>query len=123
MLRVKTSNPIVRTLISDEIGPIVEQDEVEKAIAKYFEEVYAIGGQNPADQEMDEVEEELKEQPSSDLFGPDDLEAAIRDCNFNKGLGPDGFDGNLLAKQTKDGVEVANPLADALRRQILLMLN
>ena len=30
------------------------------------------------------------------LFNDQDVDEAIKECNFNKGLGPDGFDGNLL---------------------------
>ena len=54
------------------------------------------------------------------LFNEQDVDEAIKECNFNKGLGPDGFDGNLL---TTDKAGEENPLADALKRQILQMLN
>jgi hypothetical protein len=47
------------------------------------------------------------------LFSDEDIENAIKECNFNKGLGPDGFDGNIL---TKSNHEVENPVADSLRR-------
>ena len=57
------------------------------------------------------------------IFTERDVEEAIRECNFNKGLGPDGFDGNLLTKLKQKGVEEDNPVADAFRRQVLLMLN
>ena len=29
-------------------------------------------------------------------FKQDDVRSAMRECNFNKGLGPDGFSGTLL---------------------------
>jgi hypothetical protein len=41
VLRVKTNNPIVRTILSEESGPIHEEDEVSAEIARYFKEVYA----------------------------------------------------------------------------------
>ena len=28
----------------------------------------------------------------------DEIEAALTQCNFNKGVGPDGFDGRILEK-------------------------
>ena len=30
------------------------------------------------------------------MFTPQDVEEAMRASNFNKGLGPDGFDGTIL---------------------------
>ena len=30
------------------------------------------------------------------MFTPADVEAAMKASNFNKGLGPDGFDGTIL---------------------------
>jgi hypothetical protein len=47
---------------------------------------------------------------------------AVKDCNFNKGLGPDGFDGNLF-NSNKDSDEGGQKLATALLGQILQMLN
>ena len=51
VLRVKTSNPIVRTILADEAGPVVEQDEVERLIAHYFDEVYAIDRRSQSEEE------------------------------------------------------------------------
>ena len=31
-----------------------------------------------------------------EIFTPADVEAAMKASNFNKGLGPDGFDGTFL---------------------------
>ena len=31
-----------------------------------------------------------------EMFTPGDVEAAMKASNFNKGLGPDGFDGTIL---------------------------
>ncbi len=33
---------------------------------------------------------------SSEIFRLSDISEAIKSCNFNKGLGPDCFDGNIL---------------------------
>ena len=31
-----------------------------------------------------------------DMFTPGDVEAAMKASDFNKGLGPDGFDGTII---------------------------
>ena len=51
--------------------------------------------------------------PTSPLFTVEDVVTAVKDCNFNKGLGPDGFDGNLLATN-KESDEGAQTLATTL---------
>ena len=33
---------------------------------------------------------------TQELFSRQDVVDAIKACNFNKGLGPDGFDGSIL---------------------------
>ena len=48
MLRVESGNPVVRSVIKDE-QLISEKDQVEQAIADYFQEVY--GGE---DHQMDD---------------------------------------------------------------------
>ena len=63
---------------------------------------------------MIEVEDNsVNEMVTHKLFSEEDIDNAIKECNFNKGLGPDGFDGNIL---TKSNLEVENPVADSLRR-------
>ncbi len=63
---------------------------------------------------MGEVEEDSPtEIVTHRLFSEEDIDNAIKECNFNKGLGPDGFDGNIL---TKSNPEAVNPVADSLRR-------
>ena len=120
VLRIKASNPIVRTILTEENAPIMEEGEVTKLIAEYFKDVYAIPSEERVadflDQMMEEVKQDLEEEPNNNLFTAEDIEEAIRECNFNKGLGPDGFDGNLLTKQKLKGVEEENPVTDSLRR-------
>ena len=41
-------------------------------------------------------EEEMAIDSSSELFKLSDITEAIKRSNFNKGLGPDCFDGNIL---------------------------
>jgi len=51
---------------------------------------------NMGAQEDDEMVEEMIN--TTALFSVDDIREAARQSNFNKGLGPDCFDGNVLSK-------------------------
>ena len=52
------------------------------------------------------------------LFTPQDVEEAMRASNFNKGLGPDGFDGSIL----KPG-DVSHRLTKEISAHILGLLS
>ena len=71
---------------------------MEQAIADYFQEVY--GGE---DRQMDDGADlllwerlERAAEANQGLFSDLDVVEAIKASNFNKGLGPDGFDGSVL---------------------------
>ena len=49
-------------------------------------------------------------------FSLDDIRQATKQSNFNKGLGPDCFDGNLLTKNEQLGDKVMQEIADSLNR-------
>ena len=53
VLRVKASNPIVRTILTEENAPITEEDEVTRSIAEYFKEVYAIPSEERVTEYLD----------------------------------------------------------------------
>ena len=97
VLRVESGSPVVKSVIKEE-QLISEKDQVEQAIEDYFQEVY--GGE---DRQMDDgadlaLWERLKAaaDASLGLFTDLDVVEAIKASNFNKGLGPDGFDGSIL---------------------------
>ena len=97
VLRVESGNPVVKSVIKDE-QLISEKDQVEQAIADYFQEVY--GGE---DRQMDDGADlllwerlERAAEANKGLFSDLDVVEAIKASNFNKGLGPDGFDGSVL---------------------------
>ena len=48
------------------------------------------------------------------LFSVIDIKEATKQSNFNKGLGPDCFDGNLITKNEQLGVKIMTEIADAL---------
>ena len=119
VLRVESGNPVVKSVIKDE-QLISEKDQVEQAIAEYFQGVYS-GEDHPMEADTDlhfwERLERVAES-SQDLFTDLDVVEAIKASNFNKGLGPDGFDGSIL----KPGIYPHEP-TQALSAQILGLLN
>jgi len=77
---------------------ISERDHVDQAIADYFQDVY--GGESyQADSDENLMlwdQLETIAEVSQELFTHEDVEQAMKASNFNKGLGPDGFDGTIL---------------------------
>jgi hypothetical protein len=119
VLRVESGNPVVKSVIKDE-QLISEKDQVEQAIAEYFQEVYG-GEDRPMEADTDLALWERLEaaaDASLGLFTDSDVVEAIKASNFNKGLGPDGFDGSIL----KPG-DTSHPPTQALSAQILGLLN
>ena len=117
---MESGNPVVRSVIKDE-QLISEKDQVEQAIAEYFQEVYGGGEdlQMNADESLGMWESlENMAGPEEDMFTAGDVVEAIKASNFNKGLGPDGFDGSIL----KPG-DPSHPPTQALSAQILGLLN
>ena len=49
-----------------------------------------------------------------ELFRFTDITDAIQACNFNKGLGPDCFDGNVLQANETLGDKIAYEIVNAL---------
>ena len=97
VLRVESGNPVVKSVIKDE-QLISEKDQVEQAIADYFQEVYSGEDRHmEADTDLALWERlEAAADASLGLFTDSDVVEAIKASNFNKGLGPDGFDGSIL---------------------------
>ena len=48
------------------------------------------------------------------LFSVEDIKEATKQSNFNKGLGPDCFDGNLITQNEQLGVKIMTEIANAL---------
>jgi hypothetical protein len=87
----------VKSIIKEE-QLISERDQVDQEIAGYFQEVYAGDGQNIETDEDTALWTRLEaaSEVSLGMFTISDVEGAMRASNFNKGLGPDGFDGTIL---------------------------
>ena len=93
---------------------------MDQAIAEYFQEVYG-GEDRPMEADTDLALWERLEaaaDASLGLFTDSDVVEAIKASNFNKGLGPDGFDGSIL----KPG-DLSHPPTQVLSAQILGLLN
>lgn len=53
------------------------------------------------------------------LFSSEDIDNAIKDSNFNKGLGPDYFDGNLIKNNETLRVKINFEIANALNMRVI----
>ena len=98
MMRIKRSNPVA-TKIKRETTPgeteiFEEKHLVEQVIAEYFANIYKRPGHMAGEGNDAEMTEEIIY--TGTMFNPGDVLEAAKCTNFNKGLGPDGFDGNLL---------------------------
>ena len=104
VLMIRASNPVVRSIktgIEGEEEVTEDRVLVEEAIANYFKDIYKkpdfIQNDEFEDEEMRNGEEEgMVVDSSSDFFKLSVITEAIKSSNFNKGLGPDCFNGNIL---------------------------
>ena len=108
-----------------------DKDAAESAIANYFTEIYKRPLHIPAQSRVDSTDDDLVMGVDSDdelmlgedsivdelAFSVEDILNAAKESNFNKGLGPDCFDGNILEKsevlRNKVVFEIANSLNSA----------
>ena len=93
VLRVKPASPVVMKITTDNDEVIDDKDDVDRHIKEYFEAIYKAPDEW-ADRMV--ISESNNESNQREHFSINDIEDAMRQCNFNKGVGPDGFDGNTL---------------------------
>ena len=105
-------------IVEDQL--ISDRDQVDQAIAEYFQGVYG-----SEDQQIDTEGDlamwtrfEAAADTAQGMFTMRDVEDAMRASNFNKGLGPDGFDGTIL----RPG-DASHRLTQEIAAQILGLLN
>ena len=71
--------------------------------------------QQHLEESMTQNEEMADEQINTTAtFNIEDIRLATQQSNFNKGLGPDCFDGNVLTKNEQLGAKVMQEIADSL---------
>ena len=109
---------MVRSVIADD-QLISERDQVDAAIAEYFQGVYGSEDLEVETEEDIMMWERFTEavDATRGLFTAQDVEEAMRASNFNKGLGPDGFDGTILQPGNPD-----HRLTQVITGQILGLL-
>ena len=94
-------------------------------IAEYFQNVYKrpihmVRGLG-VDFNVDSDDEMIVEQEAMHngtiqkiCFSADEVQAALKECNFDKGLGPDGFDGNVLKTNDELKSKIITEVVSAL---------
>jgi len=103
---LKPSAPIVAGLETDDGEIIYNRSVIEKQLADDFrtrQQLPGLGSFNLANEERQ-------------LFTASDIATAVAGTNFDKGLGPDGFDGNVLSKSSELHDKVCADIAAALNR-------
>ena len=108
LLKIKRNNPVVTKVIrEDELGEaqvFEEKSSVDNVIAQYFNDIYKRPDyrrrhfrSDNFDVNDDEVMR-INTSYSNDVppFAQEEVLLAVRSSNFNKGLGPDCFNGNVM---------------------------
>ena len=108
LLKIKRNNPVVTKVIrEDELGEaqvFQEKSSVDNVIAQYFNDIYKRPDyrrrhfrSDNFDVDDDEVMR-INTSNSNDVspFTQEEVLLAVKSSNYNKGLGPDCFDGNVM---------------------------
>ena len=115
--RIKRSNPVITRVKCNSDGGeeeiFEERVHVEKAISDYFSDIYRRPEHMAVVNDVvDGSDEEMIDTAS--MFTAEDVVAATKSSNFNKGLGPDCFDGNVLKSSAELNDKIMAEVADAL---------
>ena len=108
LLKNKRSNPVVTKVIrEDELGEakvFEEKSSVDNVIAQYFNDIYKrpdyrrrhfrSDNFNVDDDEVMRINTSNSNDESP--FTQEEVLLAVKSSNYNKGLGPDCFDGNVI---------------------------
>ena len=126
LLKIRRTNPVVtRVQREDELGEVhtfEEKSAVDLNIVKYFTDIYKRPEyRRPAPNQIDfNVEDDADMQINTDSrtnvtpFTLDEVNEAVKSSNFNKGLGTDCFDGNLLRNNNQLNEKVITEITGAL---------
>jgi hypothetical protein len=117
VMRIKRSNPVVtkvkRTSDNGDVEIFEEKTQVEKAISDYFTDIYKrpehmmVQGDDGANDDEEMID-------TMTTFTNDDVITATKCSNFNKGLGPDCFDGNMMRSNVELHDKIVAEITDAL---------
>ena len=78
-------------------------------IALSYQELGLIDERTNEDMENDCILEGM-----TDIYTDQDIEEAMKECNFNKAIGPDGFDGKILEKDERIKEKIIKEIRMAL---------
>ena len=116
VMRIRRSNPVVtkvkRVSDSGDVEVFEDKAHVEKAISDYFTDIYKRPDHMAPAREDDGEDEEMINTESA--FTVEDVAIAARSSNFNEGLGPDCFDGNMLKQDVELNDKILTEITDAL---------
>ena len=126
LLKIKISNPVVKKVQrEDEFGETqIFEDKltVEYVISQYFADIYKRPDyrrrhfrSDNFDVDDDEVMR-INTNNSNDVspFTREEVLEAMKSSNFNKGLGPDCFDGNVMKNNSQLQEKIAEEITVAL---------
>jgi len=112
LIKIKVSNPVVRALRLEDDQIIRSPTEIGKEIVKHYIRQGSVliedTGQLTSNREMKYTNNH------PELFDTQDILDAIENTNFNKGVGPDGFDGRCLLTNDQLKKKVALDLSSSL---------
>ena len=108
LLKIKRSNPVfTKVMREDELGEaqvFEEKSSVDNVIAQYFNDIYKrpdyrrrhfrSDNFNVDDDEVMRINTSNSNNVSP--FTQEEVLLAVKSSNYNKGLGPDCFDGNVM---------------------------
>jgi hypothetical protein len=116
IMRIKRSNPVMtkvkRVSDSGDVEVFEDKAHVEKAISDYFTDIYKRPDHMAPGREDEGEDEEMINTVSA--FTVEDVAIAARYSNFNKGLGPDCFDGNMLKQDVELNDKILTEITGAL---------
>ena len=108
LLKIKRNNPVITKVVrEDELGEaqvFEEKSSVDNVVAQYFNDIYKRPDyrrrhfrSDNFDVDDDEVMR-INTSNSNDVspFTQEEVLLAVKSSNYNKGLGPDCFDGNVM---------------------------
>ena len=108
LLKIKRNNPVVTKVIrEDELGEaqvFEEKSSVDSVIAQYFNDIYKRPDYRRRHFRSDNFDDDddemmrINTSNSNDVspFTQEEVLLAVKSSNYNKGLGPDCFDGNVM---------------------------
>lgn len=132
VLRIKRNHPVVSKVQklngNGEVEVIDDKNLAEQAIAEYFTQIYrrpehmALLPSDIIDEEMTDEDEVPNEAGDEDLdqlalFSTQEIDEAAKESNFNKGLGPDCFDGNVLKNNADLRRKMVYEITEAMNSQ------